>query len=244
MVTVRHYGQAGTMYHEPALVLFQTQWQLHRKAVEHNYLFHDEAYSCLHRVLVDEAAQPFRFLDVACGDASATVQALRGTRVASYQGIDLSQPALELASEALGQLACPVTLHRRDLVEALNDHPEPVDVVWIGLALHHFPTPMKLTIMRQVRTIVSDQGLFLIYESASPDGEDRDGWLDRWDAQKPRWTAFTHDEWEAGRAHVHASDFPETTSGWCALGREAGFRQVRELFVAPTNLLRLYCFRG
>jgi SAM-dependent methyltransferase len=243
MVTVRHYRPAGKILHEPALVLFQTQWQLHRKAVEHNYLFHREAYSCLHRVLVDEAAQPFRFLDVACGDASATVEALRGTQVASYHGIDLSQPALDLAAQALEQLACPVTLHQRDFVEALSDNPEPADVVWIGLALHHFLAPMKLTIMRRIRRIVGDQGLFLIYESASPDGEDPDGWLRRWDAQKPWWTAFTHDEWEAGRAHVHASDFPETASRWQALGREAGFSQVRELFIAPTNLLRLYCFR-
>jgi hypothetical protein len=27
----------------------------------------------LHRILVDEAVQPFRFLDIACGDARATV---------------------------------------------------------------------------------------------------------------------------------------------------------------------------
>jgi SAM-dependent methyltransferase len=244
MVTVRHYAPIGTMLYEPALALFQTQWQLHRKTIENNYLFHREVYGWLHRILVDEAVQPFRFLDVACGDASATVEALKGTQVASYHGIDLSQPALELASQALETLACPVTLDRRDLVEALGDHPEPVDVAWIGLALHHFMAPMKLTIMRQIRTIVGDQGLFLIYESTSPDGEDRDGWLNRWDAQEPWWTAFTHEEWEAGREHVHASDFPETTSRWHALGHEARFSQVRELFVAPTNLLRLYSFRA
>jgi SAM-dependent methyltransferase len=244
MVTVRHYGPNGTMRDRPALALFQTQWQLHRKAVDNNYLFHRETCNCLHRVLVEEAIQPFRFLDVACGDASATVEALKGTRVASYHGIDLSQPALELASRALEILACPVTLDRRDLVEALSDQPEPVDVAWISLALHHFMAPMKLTIMRQMRGIVGDHGLFLIYESASPDGEDRDGWLRRWDAQKPWWTAFTREEWEEGRAHVHASDFPETTSRWHALGHEAGFKRVRELFVAPTNLLRMYCFKA
>jgi ubiquinone/menaquinone biosynthesis C-methylase UbiE len=244
MVTVRHYGPAGTMLSEPALALFQTQWPLHRKAVENNYLFHREAYSCLHRILVDEAIQPFRFLDVACGDAGATVESLKGTQVASYHGIDLSQPALELASQALEMLACPVTLDRRDFVEALRDNPEPVDVAWISLALHHFMAPMKLTVMRQIRSIVGDRGLFLIYESTSPDGEDRDGWLRRWDAQEPWWTGFTHEEWEMGRAHVHASDFPETTSRWHALSHEAGFSQVRELFVAPTNLLRLYCFRA
>ena len=73
---------------------------------------------------------------LACGDASVTVEALKGTQIAPYHGIDLSQAALELASRALETLACPVTLDRRDFVEALRDRPEPVDVAWISLSLH------------------------------------------------------------------------------------------------------------
>jgi SAM-dependent methyltransferase len=244
MIDIRYYGPAGTASDEPALALFQKHWQLYRKVVDYNYLFHREAYNCLHRILVDEAVQPFRFLDIACGDASTTIEALKGTQIASYHGIDLSQVALELASQALEMLACPVTLDRRDFIEALCDRPEPVDVAWIGLSLHHLLTPAKLSVMCQMRSILGDRGLFLIYENASPDGEDRDAWLRRWDDQKPRWTALTAEEWDAGVAHVHANDFPETNSQWHALGGEAGFGQVRELFVAPTNLFRVYCFRA
>lgn len=76
--------------------------------VENNYLFHREAYDRLHRILVDEVVQPFRFLDVACGDASASIVALKGTRIAYYHGIDSCKTALELASETLEKLACPV----------------------------------------------------------------------------------------------------------------------------------------
>jgi SAM-dependent methyltransferase len=195
--------------------------------------------------LVDEAVQPFRFLDIACGDARATVEALKGTRVAHYHGIDLFQAALELASKALETLACPVTLDLRDFVEALRDRPEPVDVVWIGLSLHHLLAPAKLTVMRQIRGIVGDHGLFLIYEIASLDGEDRDAWLRRWERQnRPLWTALTPAEYEALTAHVRANDFPETTSRWHSLGYEAGFGKVRELFVSPRDLFRRYCFEA
>jgi hypothetical protein len=45
MVNVRHYGPAGTTPDEPALALFQKQWQLYRKVVDYNYLFHREAYN-------------------------------------------------------------------------------------------------------------------------------------------------------------------------------------------------------
>jgi len=173
-------------------VLFQHQWQLYRKFVDNNYFYHREVYGQLHRILVDEAVQPFRFLDIACGDARATVEILKGTRVAHYFGIDLSQATLELASKALGSLGCPVTLGQRDFVEALHDWPQSVDVAWIGLSLHHLLAPAKLSLMREIRGIVGDRGLFLIYENASPDGEDRDAWLRRWERQnQPLWTALT-----------------------------------------------------
>jgi SAM-dependent methyltransferase len=237
-------GTSGDLLDEPAAALFQHQWQLYRKFVDNNYFYHREVYGRLHRILVDEGVQPFRFLDIACGDARATVEALKGTRVAHYYGIDLSSAALELASKALESLGCPVTLDHRDFVEALRDWTEPVDVAWIGLSLHHLLAPAKLSLMREARGIVGDSGLFLIYENASPDGEGRDAWLRRWDRQKQSWTVFTPEEWEAITAHVHANDFPETTSRWHSLGRQAGFSQVRELFVAPTDLFRMYCFQS
>jgi hypothetical protein len=76
------------------VALFQQDWMLYRKMVDNNFLYHREAYGRLHGVLVNEVARPFRFLDIACGDASASVGALRGTRVAHYQGIDFSGAAL------------------------------------------------------------------------------------------------------------------------------------------------------
>jgi SAM-dependent methyltransferase len=224
---------------------FQQQWQIYRKFVDNNYFYHREVYGQLHRILVDEAVWPFRFLDIACGDARATVDALKGTRVAHYHGIDLSQAALDLASKALEALACPVTLEHRDFVEALRNRPEPVDVAWIGLSLHHLLAPAKLTLMREIRGVVGDRGLFLIYEPASPDAEDRDAWFLRWERQnRPLWTALTPEEYEAMTAHVRDNDFPETTSRWHSLGHEAGFDRVRELFVSPTDLFRMYCFEA
>ena len=92
-----------------ALNLFQRDWQTYRKVVENNYMFHREVYRRLRQILM-EAPRPFRFLDIACGDASASVEALKGTRVSHYHGIDLSAPALDLAREVLTTLGCPVTL--------------------------------------------------------------------------------------------------------------------------------------
>jgi SAM-dependent methyltransferase len=224
--------------------LFQRQWRIYRKVVDNNYLFHREAYARLHHLLINEIAEPFCFLDVACGDASATVDALKGTQVDNYHGIDFSRAALDIAEETLRVVGCQVKLYENDFVRALKDWREPVRVAWIGLSLHHLSTPEKLNVMRDIRHIVDLQGVFAVYENTSPDGEDREQWHRRWDLQKPHWTALTLEEWDAITAHVHAADIPETTTRWHELGHEAGFRNVREVFASPTDLFRMYIFRA
>jgi hypothetical protein len=49
-------------------------------------------------------------------------------------------------------------------------------------------------------------------------------------------------DWEVMSAHVHAADYPETTSQWHELGNAAGFATTREVFVAPSDLFRMYRF--
>jgi cyclopropane fatty-acyl-phospholipid synthase-like methyltransferase len=225
---------------EPSQAVFQQVWRIYRTLVDENYLFHREAYACLRRILVEGIGRPFRFLDIACGDATASVEALTGTAITHYHGIDLSAAALELARSSLTPLDCPVTLEHADYVEALRAWSEPADVVWIGLSLHHLRTAEKLEILRVIRNMLPEDGHLLLYEDTSPDGEDREGWLRRWDDQKPFWTAYTPERWETITAHVHAADYPETASRWVSLAQEAGFAAAREAFVAPSDLIRLY----
>jgi len=241
MVTVR---QAETVDATLSASHFQRQWSTYRKVIGNNYIFHREVYGLLREVLHDEAPAPFRFLDVACGDASASAAALRGTRIAHYHGIDLSVPALDLAEAALAGLGCPVTLERRDFAEALADWSTPVDVVWIGQSLHHLLAPAKLDVMRRVRGLLGGRGLFLIWEPTLREGEDREAWFDRFERSRPAWRALTPEEWEATTTHNRAADFPETAAGWLSLGREAGFAGADQLFTAPTGLAGMYRFRG
>jgi hypothetical protein len=237
-------GRAGSTggADRSTVALFQDGWSIYRKMVDNNYLFHREAYGVLHQFLREEMRRPFRFLDIACGDASASISALKGTEIAHYHGIDFSEAALAIARKNLAVLECPVTLDERDFTTALSDGIPRPDIVWIGLSLHHLKHAENRCFMRKVRALLGGRGHFLIYEDASPDGESRERWLERWDEQKPDWTAYRGPEWDTVTAHVHAADFPETDGGWRKLGREAGFEHVSELFRAPTDLLRLYCF--
>jgi SAM-dependent methyltransferase len=223
--------------------LFQREWQIYRKMVDNDYLFHRGAYGALRRFLV-ALNRRFAFLDLACGDASVSASILAGTQISSYRGIDFSATALELAEANITPLGIPYALERRDFVEAVSEMTEPVDIAWIGLSLHHLHVPEKGAFLARMRRLIMPSGAFLIYENASPDGETRAEWMSRWDAQEPHWTAYSRDEWDTVTAHVHAADFPETDTIWHSLGRDAGFAHIRELFRAPSDLFRLYCFQA
>jgi hypothetical protein len=82
-----------------------------------------------------------------------------------------------------------VELDHRDFVAALSEDAIEADIAWIGLSLHHLHTPQKLALMRAIRRAVGSRGQLPIYENASPVEETREEWLERWDAQRPAWTA-------------------------------------------------------
>ena len=136
-----------------------------------------------------------------------------------------------------------VDLDHRDFVEAMLRRPEHADAAWCSLSIHHLATDDKLALMKAIRGAVGSRGLFLLYEPARRDGEDRAAWLDRFvRVNEPRWSVLTADEWEQIWQHVSTCDFPETASQWCELGRRAGFGAARQLFVDPTDFFRLFRF--
>ncbi len=226
----------------PEQALFQTNWQIYHKIVAGNHLFHREAYATLAQVLKTRAPQPFRFLDIACGDGSASLTALQGQAISSYCGMDLSRPALAMAAQAVQDLDCPTELIEGDFTLLLAQRREPADVAWIGLSLHHLLTPAKRRAIRAIRKLVPQDGLFMIYEFARQEGEDRDAWLRRWSDQRRGWTEFSPEEHTAVAEHFATADFPETAATWQALGRDAGFATMAVPYTSPSDLLRLYCF--
>jgi hypothetical protein len=245
MVNLERQASATVIRDEAALEIFRHQWQLYRKFLLHDYLENAGAYAELHRFLVHNFVHPFAFVDLACGDASGIIGALKGTAIASYRGIDLSRPALDLANRNLEMLPCDVELDEADFVKAMQDGVGAADVVWISLSLHHLATPDKLALMREVCERLSKNGAFLIYEPTCRDGEDRATYLDRFETIGRRaWTALSAEEFEEAMRHVRTCDLPETVASWEWLGRQAGFSRFSELYQASSDLFRMFCYRA
>lgn len=242
-VRIHQFQPAGAVVDAAALKQFQDQWTMYRKLVEGDFLAHREVGNILRITLNEVFTAPFCFLDIACGDASMMKTALCGTKVRHYHGIDLSQPALELAAANLADAPFAVDLDHRDFVDAMMRRPEYTDAVWCGLSIHHLATDDKLRLMTAIRRATSARGIFLLYEPARRDGEDRAAYLDRFmRTSKPLWTTLTPAEWDQIWQHISTCDFPETATGWRELGREAGFAHARQVFVDPMDLLSLFRF--
>ncbi len=243
MVKIHHVYAGDAALDEEATQFFRTQWAAYRRLVDANYAHHREAYGTLNRLLLNEVDRPFWFLDLACGDAKESVGALVGTQIKHYHGVDLSPQALEMAAQNLEALDCEVDLEQADFVEAIRKRPEPADVVWFGLSLHHLETSDKREIKREIHEAMAEGGRFLIFEPAMRQGESREAWLDRIEKIiRTRWTALSTDEHDTLVQHIRKCDLPETVSGWQALGREAGFREARLLFRPPDDLFAVICF--
>ena len=117
---------------------FQDGWPVYRKIVDNNYMFHREIYGDITSFIGQRFQQrPISVLEMGCGDASQTAEALRNCRVSSYQGCDLSEVALGLAGQNLLPLSCPVNLVCTHMLEGLSQVDEPFDVVFSSFALHH-----------------------------------------------------------------------------------------------------------
>ncbi|HET7715665.1 MAG TPA: hypothetical protein VFK86_08560, partial [Bauldia sp.] len=54
------------------------------------------------------------------------------------------------------------------------------------------------------------------------------------------WTMLSKEEWDQIAHHIATSDLPETATGWLDLGRKAGFSKATQLFVDPTDGLRIF----
>ena len=245
MVNIHHVAPMAPVPDADALALFQQQWVVYQKFVDNDYGSNAGAYETAHRIIKKTFDRPFAFLDLACGDARGAVVALRGTQVAHYHGVDLAPPALEYAARNLEALDCPIELEHGDFIEAIYKRPEPADVVWIGLSLHHLDAPGKRNLMRAIRDMIGPDGLFLTHEPTCIGGEDRAGFLDRYERiARSQFTALTPDEMDALIAHVRGSDYPENMESWARLGREAGFAKTELVFTGSPDLLRTFCFNG
>ena len=153
---------------------FFDEWSIYDQVLDHNYMYHDEIYRDVQRVLADRYEnRPFVLLDLGCGSARHLARALQGRSVSRYVGYDLSDVALAHAGRNLTALGCPVELRRGDLLESLKIGGEKFDVILTSFALHHLAAAQKSAFFQLAYSRLNQDGMLLLIDTVRDDGEDR-----------------------------------------------------------------------
>ena len=221
---------------------FFSQWDIYRLCIEHNTLHHREVEECLREEL-GHRRTPFRFLDLASGDATITARALTSAPVASYTAVDFSAPALALAEGNTAALDCPREFLEVEFTNFLRIRDGIFDVIYLGLSLHHLGREEKREAMTHLHRLLAPGGVFCMFEPILHGGESRDECLARWHRHMDGpYDAFPAAAREAVWDHVRTFDHPESLDEYFDSARAAGFAGGEVLFQDQGNFYALMRF--
>jgi SAM-dependent methyltransferase len=218
------------MSHQPpeATQFFVDTWEVYRKLVAANYMFHRELYADVERLLTPANGQPFTLLDLGCGDAATLLPVLRRLPVSGYCGVDLSPVALELAAANLQGLGGTVTFRLGDILDTLAGEMDPVDVIFSSFVLHHLDADEQLSFLRGCRRQLRPGGQLLLIDVLRDEGQSLPDYLDTYIGVMERdWTTLTPEECRYATTHVRNFDRPGTLGDLRARSETAGFREFQ-----------------
>ncbi|MBW4612612.1 MAG: class I SAM-dependent methyltransferase [Desmonostoc vinosum HA7617-LM4] len=226
---------------------FNEQWQVYQKVLNNNYMEHHEISCVLHKFLLDYLQKPFKMLDLGCGDASFTAQALLNTAITSYKGIDLSVPALEIANSNMAKIPCKTTLIVGDFSQVVDElvlNPQDkFDAILISFALHHLNLQQKDSIIGQLRNLLTSDGVLILIDVVRQEGEDRETYVQRYlDNVQKSWSLLTSAEYFLVANHISTSDFPETQQTLQEIFQKHGFSRCDCFYRDSLDTTRMLCF--
>ncbi|NES20423.1 MAG: methyltransferase domain-containing protein [Symploca sp. SIO3E6] len=208
---------------------------------------HQEIYGILHEWLINDFQKPFSMLELGCGDASFTAQALSNTTIASYQGIDLSEAALLIAQSNMEHLPCATTFAKGELseivLELVQNQQENFDLILGSFVLHHLSFEQKDFVMGKLSHLLKNGGIFLLIDVFRSENEKREDYLKRYleDVRK-NWSQLTPQEYSLVEEHIKKSDFPETQEIFYSLATKHGFTKKECLYHDALDTTQMLCF--
>jgi ubiquinone/menaquinone biosynthesis C-methylase UbiE len=231
----------------PPQEFFNEQWKLYQKILDHNYMGHCEIYATLREFLLGYFQQPFKMLDLGCGDASFTSQALLNSIIASYQGVDLSVPALEIAKDNMAKIQCDTSFTQGNLSqfvpELVSSQQNSFDIILSSFVLHHLSLEEKDSIIGQLKNLLTSNGVFILIDVVRKEGEDRENYLKRYlDNVQKYWSLITPQEYLMLANHISSSDFPEPQQTLDEISQKYNFTRFDCLYDNPLNATQLLCF--
>lgn len=220
--------------------LFRRSWSLYDAITAENFMFHRELYGRVASILAERHRRgPDAILDLGCGNARFLAPCLEAALPVSYTGVDLSPTALAEARDYLAGIG-NVSLHEQDMTVFAADWDGRCGVIFTGYAVHHLSNESKGGLLRSGAARLLPGGELLMIDVLRDDGEDRDGYIDRYlRLMRDEWTTIPREMIEEACDHVAAHDQPASLAELRDLASRAGFANVEVIERhGPHHLLR------
>lgn len=217
---------------------FLATWQVYRKIVDGNYMYHREIFSEISKLLVTRPNRPLTILDLGCGDAGTIRPILEGVSFSKYSGVDASQPALELARGELQAYGGRIELICSDMLSFLRESPpRTFECILVSFSLHHLDSEQKRDFLALCKERLSPSGLIILVDVFRNPNQSLAAYLDAYcEDMTQRWTRLTKEEAQMAVTHVRTYDLPETLEDLLQLAHQAG--------LSPQSDVRRYGYHG
>jgi ubiquinone/menaquinone biosynthesis C-methylase UbiE len=231
------------MHLDAVTEFFDENWVLYQKIINNDYLGHRALFAAARDLLLERFARPYTFLDLGCGDGTVSIQAIQGTSIARYVGVDLADVALEQARKNLEVLPCPKTFHLGDAFEPIPGEDVPFDVALASFSLHHLLAPQKAAFLSGLHPRLATGGAFILIDILGADSENREQAVHRFlDEVGGKWTALTPHEMDLVVQHVSGRDFPTAWPILQADATAAGFSRSEVILREENDLHGVVAF--
>jgi SAM-dependent methyltransferase len=193
---------------------FTHAWSVYDLITARNYMYHREIHAGIADLLKRRKDQNrYQLLDLGCGNARFLAPCLMQSPPARYEGVDLSEAALEEARGYLAGLRCPVVLTHGDLLAAAESTDNRWDVIFTGFALHHLTPEEKARFFQAAGRCLTDSGWLLMVDVVRDENQSREDYMEVYlRLMREHWTQIPPDQLETACTHVAACDYPERLS--------------------------------
>ncbi|BAY99339.1 type 12 methyltransferase [Tolypothrix tenuis PCC 7101] len=225
---------------------FKKNWVSYEKVLTNNYMEHQEIAGVLHKLLTDYFQKPFSLLELGCGDASLTVQALLDTNITDYTGIDLSATALAIAQRNMAQIQCRQTFIQDDISTVLEElaasQKQSFDVIMSSFVVHHLNLAQKDRLIEQISHLLKNQGIFILIDIVRQEEETQEQYCQRYsENMHQNWTELSSQDISIIENHVYKYDFPETQATLYRLAQKHNFIRLECLYKDTSNTAQFLC---
>jgi cyclopropane fatty-acyl-phospholipid synthase-like methyltransferase len=218
---------------------FFNQWNIYKKVIKHNYMFHLEIFQILQDFLNQHKHQ--HLLDLGCGDAFHMARILKNSQITNYYGVDLSEIALEEAQQNLAIVNCDKQFIQANLIEFIATQQARFDIIIAGYSIHHLTLTEKEEFFAQARIALKPGGYLLIYDIVRREDETKSDYFDRWWKYcSNNWNAMTSEELILIKEHIYNNDYPESFTVLNQIAMKQQYQKVESLY--KDYFYELYCF--